>query len=102
MNAAKTLSAQLLDFPPWTTFARYAAQYDGDRRTKTLTCAGLHLHPSLVSLPQILWVTLFEKMPLVQGLPTREVKPNDCDAFKQLNLSGFYPGNNEEELSHGN
>jgi hypothetical protein len=39
MNVGKTLFAQLMDFLPWTTFARYVAQYDGDRYAKTLTCA---------------------------------------------------------------
>ena len=39
MNLGKTLFAQLMDFLPWTTFARYVQRYDGDRRVRTLTCA---------------------------------------------------------------
>jgi len=39
MNLGKTLFAQLMDFLPWTTFARYVRRYDGDRRVRTLTCA---------------------------------------------------------------
>jgi hypothetical protein len=39
MNTGKTLFAQLMDFLPWTTFARYVNRYGGDRYVKTLTCA---------------------------------------------------------------
>jgi hypothetical protein len=38
MNAGKPLFAQLMDFPPWTTFARIVERYDGDRRVRTLSC----------------------------------------------------------------
>jgi len=36
MNTGKTL---LMDFQPWTTFARYVARYGGDKGVRTLTCA---------------------------------------------------------------
>jgi hypothetical protein len=39
MYTGKTLFAQLMDFLPWTTFARYVAHYDGDKSVRTLTCA---------------------------------------------------------------
>jgi hypothetical protein len=39
MNTGKTLFAQLMDFLPWTTFARLVSRYGGDRYVKTLTCA---------------------------------------------------------------
>ena len=39
MYAGKTLFAQLMDFLPWTTFARIVDRYYGDRYVKTLTCA---------------------------------------------------------------
>lgn len=39
MNVGKTLFAQLMDFLPWTTFARYVARYDGDKGVRSLTCA---------------------------------------------------------------
>jgi hypothetical protein len=39
MNTGKTLFAQLMDFLPWTTFARYVARYDGDKGIRALTCA---------------------------------------------------------------
>ena len=39
MNTGKTLFAQLMDFLPWTTFARFVARYDGDRAVRTLPCA---------------------------------------------------------------
>ena len=39
MNIGKTLFAQLMDFLPWSTFARIVARYDGDARVRTLRCA---------------------------------------------------------------
>ena len=39
MNTGKTLFAQIMDYLPWTTFARHVALYGGDRYAKSLTCA---------------------------------------------------------------
>ena len=39
MNTGKTLFAQIMDYLPWTTFARHVAHYGGDRYAKSLTCA---------------------------------------------------------------
>jgi DDE family transposase/uncharacterized protein DUF4372 len=39
VNAGKLLFAQLMDFLPWTSFARSVTRYDGDRRVRSLTCA---------------------------------------------------------------
>ncbi len=39
MNTGKTLFAQLMDFLPWTTFARIVERYGGDRYVKLLVCA---------------------------------------------------------------
>ena len=39
MNAGKVLFAQLMDFLPWTSFARSVARYGGDRRVRSLSCA---------------------------------------------------------------
>ena len=39
MYAGQTLFAQLMEFVPWTTFARMVERYDGDHRVRTLTCA---------------------------------------------------------------
>ena len=39
MNTGKTLFAQLIDFLPWTTFARIVGRYEGERYVKSLTCA---------------------------------------------------------------
>ena len=38
MYAGKTLFAQLMDFLPWTTFARIVERYDGNRRVRVLPC----------------------------------------------------------------
>ena len=34
VNAGKLLFAQLMDFLPWTSFARSVARYGGDRRVE--------------------------------------------------------------------
>ena len=39
MNVGKTLFAQLMDFLPWSTFARLVERYGGDQRVRMLTCA---------------------------------------------------------------
>jgi len=39
VNAGKLLFAQLMDFLPWTSFARIVARYGGDRRVRNLSCA---------------------------------------------------------------
>ena len=38
MFAGKTMFAQLMDFLPWTTFARLVARYGGDYQVKSLRC----------------------------------------------------------------
>jgi hypothetical protein len=38
MNIGKTLFAQLMDFLPWSTFARLVERYGGDHRVRTLSC----------------------------------------------------------------
>src|SRR5246127_5072704 len=38
MYTGKTLFAQLMDFLPWTTFARLVERYAGDRYVKSLRC----------------------------------------------------------------
>ncbi|MBI5120586.1 MAG: IS4 family transposase [Rhodospirillales bacterium] len=39
MYTGKTLFAQIMEFLPWTTFARIVERYGGDHRTRTLSCA---------------------------------------------------------------
>jgi hypothetical protein len=39
VKAGKLLFAQLMDFLPWTSFARSVARYGGDRRVRNLSCA---------------------------------------------------------------
>jgi hypothetical protein len=38
MNTGKTLFAQLMDFLPWSTFARIVSRYGGDRAVRALPC----------------------------------------------------------------
>ena len=39
MNAGKTLFAQIMDFVPWTSFARIVHRYGGNSGVRTLSCA---------------------------------------------------------------
>ena len=39
MNAGKMLFAQLMDFVPWTSFARSVVRYGGDHRVRRFSCA---------------------------------------------------------------
>jgi len=39
MYTGKTLFARLMDFLPWTTFARRVHRYGGNRRVRTLPCS---------------------------------------------------------------
>jgi Domain of unknown function (DUF4372)/Transposase DDE domain len=39
MDTGRTLFAQLMDFLPWSTFARLVVRYDGDHRVRSLNCA---------------------------------------------------------------
>ena len=38
MNLGKTLFAQLMEFVPWTSFARIVVRYGGDSRVRNLSC----------------------------------------------------------------
>ena len=38
MNAGKTLFAQIMEFVPWTSFARIVSRYGGDSRVRSLSC----------------------------------------------------------------
>jgi hypothetical protein len=38
MNLGKTLFAQIMDFVPWTSFARIVDRYGGDSRVRSLAC----------------------------------------------------------------
>src|SRR6266700_360735 len=39
VNTGKTMCSQLMDFLPWSTFARIVARYGGGQRVRTLSCA---------------------------------------------------------------
>jgi len=39
VNVGKTLFAQIMEFVPWTNFARIVHRYDGNAGVRTLTCA---------------------------------------------------------------
>ena len=38
MNLGKTLFAQIMEFVPWTSFARIVARYGGDSGVRSLSC----------------------------------------------------------------
>ena len=39
MNAGKTLFAQVMEFVPWTSFARIVQRHSGNAGVRTLSCA---------------------------------------------------------------
>jgi len=39
MNTGKTLFAQLMEFMPWTSFARIVGRYGGDHGVRSFNCA---------------------------------------------------------------
>ena len=39
MNLGKTLFAQIMEYIPWTSFARIVARYGGDSRVRSLSCS---------------------------------------------------------------
>ena len=39
MNAGKTLFSQVMEFVPWTSFARIVHRYSGNAGARTLSCA---------------------------------------------------------------
>ena len=38
MNTGKTLFAQIMEFVPWTSFARIVVRYGGDSGVRSLAC----------------------------------------------------------------
>ena len=38
MNTGKTLLAQIMEFVPWTSFARIGARHGGHSRVRSLSC----------------------------------------------------------------
>ena len=52
MNAGKTLFAQLMEFVPWTSFARIVARYSGDARVSVLPSTE---HFRIMAYAQLTW-----------------------------------------------
>ncbi len=52
MNLGKTLFAQLMEFVPWTSFARIVARYSGDARVSALPCTE---HFRIMAYAQLTW-----------------------------------------------
>ena len=52
MNAGKTLFAQLMEFVPWTSFARIVARYSGDARVSALPSTE---HFRIMAYAQLTW-----------------------------------------------
>ena len=52
MNSGKTLFAQVMDFVPWTSFARIVARYSGDSRVSTLPSTE---HFRIMAYAQLTW-----------------------------------------------
>ena len=98
MNLGKTLFAQLMEFVPWTSFARIVARYAGDAR---VWCAiatyvliaivkkELHLNASLYTCLQILSVSIFEKTQLSCALQPNRSQTALSPIDNQLILFDF-------------
>ncbi len=52
MNSGKTLFAQVMEFVPWTSFARIVARYSGDARVSTLRSTE---HFRIMAYAQLTW-----------------------------------------------
>jgi len=52
MNLGKTLFAQLMEFVPWTSFARIVTRYSGDARVSALPCTE---HFRIMAYAQLTW-----------------------------------------------
>lgn len=52
MNSGKTLFAQVMEFVPWTSFARIVARYSGDARVSTLPSTE---HFRIMAYAQLTW-----------------------------------------------
>ena len=70
MNIGKTLFAQLMDFLPWSTFARIVARYGGDARVRTLCCAEQY---RAMAFAQLTYRESLRARP--QGLPRQSLRP---------------------------
>ena len=52
MNSGKTLFAQVMEYVPWTSFARIVARYSGDARVSALRSAE---HFRIMAYAQLTW-----------------------------------------------
>ena len=52
MNVGKTLFAQVMEFVPWKTFARFIERHKGDVGVRTLGCADLF---RIMAFSQLTW-----------------------------------------------
>ena len=52
MNLGKTLFAQLMEFVPWSSFARIVARYSGDARVSALLSTE---HFRIMAYAQLTW-----------------------------------------------
>ena len=52
MNIGKTLFAQIMDFIPWTSFARIVNRYGGDARSSSFACTA---HFRVMAYAQLTW-----------------------------------------------
>ena len=72
MNLGKTLFVQLMEFVPWTSFARIVARYPGDLRVSTLPCTA---HFRIMAYAQL----------------TRRESLRDIEATLGANATKLYP-----------
>lgn len=67
MNLGKTLFAQLMEFVPWTSFARIVARYSGDARVSALPCTE---HFRVMAYAQLTWRESLRDIEVTLGVNT--------------------------------
>jgi hypothetical protein len=72
VNTGKLLFSQLMDFRPWTSFARSVARYGGDSRVRSLCCAEQFRAQAFAQL------TYRESLPDIETCLSAQMRPRPC------------------------
>jgi hypothetical protein len=86
MYTGKTLFAQLMDFLPWTTFARIVERYSGDRYVKSLRCTE---HFRVIAFAQLRNAVAIQQRVGIRAITHGELRRNNWrDRFFER-VNGF-------------
>jgi hypothetical protein len=85
MNLGKTLFAQLMEFVPWTRFARIVAGYTGDTRVSALPSTK---HFRVMAYAQLTWRESLRDIEATLGAnPTKLYAMGLCQAVHRFTLA---------------